>query len=195
MTKTTCLLLKVSVGTCRFVISFLDAQRDMRIHLKWRPPWISSCILFTKGIFVLRWKYYWQLGNTYALCCNFCHSSVGHVICDIHSSETEKYSSQTIGRRFFRPLLWVLMSGYNSIGWETVTLSGGNLIFWAILICCLATRGPKMGRSFWNVDKMLFWYMPLLFTKYEVNRPNGLGGVRGQTHRQTDIHTEELRRL
>ena len=133
----------------------------------------------------LRWKYYWQLGNTYALCCNFCHSSVGHVICDIHSSETEKYSSQTIGRRFFRPLLWVLMSGYNSIGWETVTLSGGNLIFWAILICCLATRGPKMGRSFWNVDKMLFWYMTLLFTKYEVNRPNGLGVVRGQTDIQT----------
>ena len=38
--------------------------------------------------------------------------------------------------------------------------------------------------------------MKLLFPKYEVNQPNGIGGVRKQknnTHRLTNIHAEELR--
>ena len=32
--------------------------------------------------------------------------------------------------------------------------------------------------------------MVLVFPKYEVNRPSGLGGVRGQTDRQTHTHTQ-----
>ena len=43
-----------------------------------------------------------------------------------------------------------------------------------------------------DMNQVTSRYKMTLFPTYEGNRPNGLGGDSGQTHKQTDKQTEEF---